>query len=88
MNLIPVLHKSKLAAKVARSRGPLRRPLQVPFDRRGRARERGGFRGRSDTFRCVRSHEIAPDSQQSLQTSEFFFSLLEQLMKIFILGFG
>ncbi|XP_071524603.1 uncharacterized protein Ythdc1 isoform X3 [Panulirus ornatus] len=48
INLTPVLHKSKRAARVARARGPLRRPLQSPGDRRGRPRERGSFRGRGD----------------------------------------
>ncbi|XP_042212288.1 YTH domain-containing protein 1-like isoform X2 [Homarus americanus] len=48
INLTPVLHKSKRAARVARARGPLRRPLQSAGDRRGRPRERGGFRGRGD----------------------------------------
>ncbi|XP_063861376.1 YTH domain-containing protein 1-like isoform X2 [Scylla paramamosain] len=48
INLTPVLHKSKRASRVARARGPLRRPLQSPGDRRGRPRERGSFRGRGD----------------------------------------
>ncbi|XP_069961093.1 YTH domain-containing protein 1 isoform X2 [Cherax quadricarinatus] len=48
INLTPVLHKSKRAARVARARGPLRRPLQSTGDRRGRPRERGSFRGRGD----------------------------------------
>ncbi|XP_042858326.1 YTH domain-containing protein 1-like isoform X3 [Penaeus japonicus] len=48
VNLTPVLHKSKRAARVARARGPLRRPLQPAGDRRGRPRERGNFRGRGD----------------------------------------
>ncbi|XP_066988599.1 YTH domain-containing protein 1 isoform X2 [Macrobrachium rosenbergii] len=48
VNLTPVLHKSKTAARVARARGPLRRPLQSPGDRRGRPRDRGSFRGRGD----------------------------------------
>ncbi|KAK3889284.1 hypothetical protein Pcinc_006707 [Petrolisthes cinctipes] len=45
INLTPVLHKSKRASHVARARGPLRRPLQQPGDRRGRPRDRGSFRG-------------------------------------------
>ncbi|XP_069174077.1 YTH domain-containing protein 1 isoform X2 [Procambarus clarkii] len=48
INLTPVLHKSKRAARVAHARGPLRRPLQSTGDRRGRPRERGSFRGRGD----------------------------------------
>lgn len=59
INLTPVLHKSKRASRVARARGPLRRPLQSPGDRRGRPRERGSFRGRGDVgFRCVTSPKV------------------------------
>ena len=59
INLTPVLHKSKRASRVARARGPLRRPLQSPGDRRGRPRERGSFRGRGDVgFRCVTSTRV------------------------------
>lgn len=59
INLTPVLHKSKRASRVARARGPLRRPLQSPGDRRGRPRERGSFRGRGDVgFRCVPSTRV------------------------------
>lgn len=59
VNLTPVLHKSKRASRVARARGPLRRPLQSPGDRRGRPRERGSFRGRGDVgFRCVTSIKV------------------------------
>lgn len=59
VNLTPVLHKSKRASRVARARGPLRRPLQSPGDRRGRPRERGSFRGRGDVgFRCVTSTKV------------------------------
>lgn len=59
INLTPVLHKSKRASRVARARGPLRRPLQSPGDRRGRPRERGSFRGRGDVgFRCVTATRV------------------------------
>lgn len=59
INLTPVLHKSKRASRVARARGPLRRPLQSPGDRRGRPRERGSFRGRGDVgFRCVTTTRV------------------------------
>lgn len=59
VNLTPVLHKSKRAARVARARGPLRRPLQPAGDRRGRPRERGNFRGRGDvSFRCVTTTKV------------------------------
>lgn len=59
INLTPVLHKSKRAARVARARGPLRRPLQAAGDRRGRPRERGSFRGRGDAgFRCVTTTKV------------------------------
>lgn len=60
INLTPVLHKSKRASRVARARGPLRRPLQQPGDRRGRPRDRGSFRGgRGDaSFRCVTTARV------------------------------
>ncbi|RXG70737.1 YTH domain-containing protein 1 [Armadillidium vulgare] len=52
VNLTPILHKSKKSARERRARGPLRRPLQMPGERRGRPRDRGGFRGsRMDSFR-------------------------------------
>ncbi|CAL4119894.1 unnamed protein product, partial [Meganyctiphanes norvegica] len=66
VNLTPILHKSKRSARVTRTRGPLRRPLQMPGEHHnhrrdggggggGRPRGRGGFRGRGDhmAFRCV-----------------------------------
>ncbi|XP_076048145.1 uncharacterized protein LOC143029292 isoform X2 [Oratosquilla oratoria] len=68
VNLTPVLHKSKRASRMSRSRGPNRRPLVLPGERR-RPRDSSnqanhnqrGFRGRGDSFRGGRRRRYDGD---------------------------